>query len=56
MAVWRNFGTLMIIFLAALQTVPRELLEAAETDGATAGAGSATSRCRCSGRCCSSAP
>jgi multiple sugar transport system permease protein len=36
MAVWRNFGTLMIIFLAALQTVPRELLEAAETDGATA--------------------
>ncbi|MEJ7794086.1 MAG: sugar ABC transporter permease [Nocardioides sp.] len=36
MAVWRNFGTLMIIFLAALQTVPRELLEAAETDGASA--------------------
>ena len=36
MAVWRNFGTLMVIFLAALQTVPRELLEAAETDGAPA--------------------
>jgi multiple sugar transport system permease protein len=36
MAVWRTFGTLMVIFLAALQTVPRELLEAAETDGATA--------------------
>ena len=35
MAVWRNFGTLMIIFLAALQTVPRELVEAAETDGAS---------------------
>ncbi len=35
MAVWRNFGTLMIIFLAALQTVPRELIEAAETDGAS---------------------
>ena len=34
MAVWRNFGTLMVIFLAALQTVPRELLEAAESDGA----------------------
>ena len=34
MAVWRNFGTLMVIFLAALQTIPRELLEAAETDGA----------------------
>jgi multiple sugar transport system permease protein len=25
----------MVIFLAALQTVPRELLEAAETDGAS---------------------
>ncbi len=36
MAVWRNFGTLMVIFLAGLQTVPREVLEAAETDGATA--------------------
>lgn len=35
MAVWRNFGTLMVIFLAAMQTVPRELLDAAETDGAT---------------------
>jgi len=34
MAVWRNFGTLMVIFLAALQTVPRELVEAAESDGA----------------------
>ena len=36
MAVWRTFGTLMVIFLAALQTVPRELMEAAETDGAPA--------------------
>ncbi|QZY28340.1 carbohydrate ABC transporter permease [Nocardioides coralli] len=36
MSVWRNFGTLMVIFLAALQTVPRELLEAAESDGASA--------------------
>ncbi|MBA2955939.1 ABC transporter permease subunit [Nocardioides sp. MAH-18] len=36
MAVWRNFGTLMIIFLAGLQTVPREHLEAAEVDGASA--------------------
>jgi multiple sugar transport system permease protein len=36
MAVWRNFGTLMVIFLAALQGVPRELIEAAESDGATA--------------------
>jgi multiple sugar transport system permease protein len=36
MAVWRNFGTLMVIFLAGLQTVPREQLEAAEVDGAGA--------------------
>lgn len=36
MAVWRNFGTAMIIFLAGLQSVPRELLEAAEVDGAGA--------------------
>ena len=36
MAAWRNFGTLMVIFLAGLQTVPREQLEAAEVDGATA--------------------
>ena len=36
MAVWRNFGTLTIIFLAGLQTVPREIVEAAEADGANA--------------------
>lgn len=36
MAVWRNFGTLMVIFLAGLQTVPREHLEAAQVDGAGA--------------------
>jgi multiple sugar transport system permease protein len=36
MAVWRNFGTLMVVFLAGLQTVPREQLEAAEVDGAGA--------------------
>ena len=35
MAVWRNFGALMVIFLAGLQTVPREVVEAAETDGAS---------------------
>ncbi|MGW8482051.1 carbohydrate ABC transporter permease [Microbacterium sp. NPDC055903] len=34
MAVWRNMGTLMIIFLAGLQAIPRELYEAAEMDGA----------------------
>ncbi len=36
MATWRNFGTLTVIFLAGLQTVPRELIEAAESDGASA--------------------
>jgi multiple sugar transport system permease protein len=34
MAAWRNFGALMVIFLAGLQTIPRELSEAAEVDGA----------------------
>ncbi len=34
MAAWRNMGTLMVIFLAGLQTVPRDVLEAAEVDGA----------------------
>ncbi|MCL8025045.1 carbohydrate ABC transporter permease [Nocardioides bruguierae] len=36
MAVWRNFGTMTVIFLAALQSVPTEVLEAAESDGASA--------------------
>lgn len=35
MACWRNFGNLMVIFLAGLQAVPRGLLEAAAVDGAT---------------------
>jgi len=35
MSVWRNFGTLFVIFLAGLQTIPQELNEAAEVDGAT---------------------
>jgi multiple sugar transport system permease protein len=36
MAVWRNMGTLMIIFLAGLQGIPQEVTEAAEVDGAGA--------------------
>lgn len=36
MAVWRNFGTAMIIFLAGLQAVPWSLHEAAAIDGAGA--------------------
>jgi multiple sugar transport system permease protein len=34
MAAWRNLGFLMVIFLAGLQTIPRDLYEAAEVDGA----------------------
>jgi multiple sugar transport system permease protein len=33
-AVWKSFGYGMLIFLAALQTIPRELYEAATLDGA----------------------
>ena len=33
--IWTTTGTFMIIFLAALQDVPREVLEAAAIDGAT---------------------
>jgi len=35
MATWRNLGTLMVIFLAGLQMVPTEVIEAGEVDGAT---------------------
>jgi multiple sugar transport system permease protein len=34
MAAWRNFGSLMVIFLAALQGIPGDLYEAATLDGA----------------------
>ena len=34
MAVWKNFGYNMLIFLAGLQTIPEELYEAAAIDGA----------------------
>jgi multiple sugar transport system permease protein len=36
MSAWRNLGTLMVIFLAGLQTVPKDVQEAAEVDGAGA--------------------
>ncbi|MDE2158016.1 MAG: sugar ABC transporter permease, partial [Burkholderiales bacterium] len=35
-AVWKNFGYNMVILLAALQAVPRDLYEAARVDGAGA--------------------
>jgi len=34
-AVWKNFGYNMVILLAGLQAVPRELYEAARIDGAS---------------------
>jgi multiple sugar transport system permease protein len=34
MAAWRNMGTLVVIFLAGLQTIPTEVNEAASVDGA----------------------
>ena len=36
MSSWRNLGSLMIIFLAGLQTIPTEVNEASEVDGASA--------------------
>lgn len=36
MATWKNFGYNMLICIAGLQNVPRELYEAAALDGATA--------------------
>jgi len=34
-AVWKNFGYNMVIFLAALQSIPTDLYEAARLDGAS---------------------
>ncbi|MFZ4653397.1 MAG: sugar ABC transporter permease [Methylococcus sp.] len=36
MAVWKNFGFNMVIFIAGLKSIPRRLYEAAEVDGAGA--------------------
>lgn len=36
MSAWRNLGTLTVIFLAGLQTIPAEVTEASEVDGANA--------------------
>ncbi len=37
LAVWKNFGYNMLIFVAGLQTIPESLYEAAAIDGAGAG-------------------
>ena len=36
LSVWKNFGYNMLIFIAGLQSIPEELYEAAELDGASA--------------------
>ncbi|MGW2769705.1 carbohydrate ABC transporter permease [Streptomyces sp. NPDC001275] len=36
MAVWRNLGTVMVLFIAGLQAIPTEVCEAARLDGAGA--------------------
>ena len=36
LAVWKNFGYNMVVFIAGLQSIPAELYEAAELDGASA--------------------
>ena len=36
LAVWKNFGYAMLIFIAGLQAIPEELYEAAHLDGASA--------------------
>ncbi|MFE7572144.1 carbohydrate ABC transporter permease [Streptomyces sp. NPDC057539] len=36
MAVWRNLGTVMVLFIAGLQAIPAEVREAARLDGAGA--------------------
>ncbi|HET7692000.1 MAG TPA: sugar ABC transporter permease [Gemmatimonadota bacterium] len=36
LAVWKNFGYNMVVFVAGLQSIPEELYEAAELDGANA--------------------
>ena len=46
---WKWTGYHTVIFLAGLQTIPHELYEAAEVDGASFSGGSSASRCPASG-------
>ena len=32
--VWKNFGYAVVVYLAGLQSVPKDLIEAARVDGA----------------------
>ena len=33
--IWANIGITMVIFLAGMQTIPQELIDAAQVDGAS---------------------
>ena len=48
--VWTTSGTFMLFYLASLQTISKDIYEAAAIDGAGAWQRSAGSRSRCSGR------
>lgn len=36
LAIWTTIGTMMVVYLAALQSIPAQVFEAAQVDGATA--------------------
>ena len=44
---WTTSGTMMLFYLATLQSIPTDVYEAAAIDGAAAGARSGRSRSRC---------
>ena len=46
MSIWQGLGINVIIFLAALQGIPEDLIDAASVDGAGRGRRSAGSSCR----------
>lgn len=50
-SVWRFTGLNFVLFLGAIQSIPGELYEAAQLDGAAGGSSSGTSSRRASGRC-----
>ena len=52
--VWRGLGFWTLYFLASLQSVPEELLDARRSTAPRASRASGASRCRCCARCCCS--
>ena len=47
MAVWKNFGFNMVIFIAGLQSIPERSTRPRASTARGPGSSSATSRCRC---------